>query len=406
MIDTADLWSLSFSTYTWVAVAVALAAAIIILVILLRRCRAITEASKAGEECPVLDSADYPGVTVVVYARDDAWNLPSLIRQIYAQDYPGPLEVVVVCDLGGYDTADVDAAGAMMAEFPSLRVTYIPAHSRSLSRKKLAVTLGVKAARQPFVAMTLGACAIPSDGWLRRMMTHAAEGGERCRVIVGAATMRDREGGFGPRRRMRGFDDVWQAVRSIGSALKGNPHRATGANLVYSRELFFANQGFARSLNLNWGDDDLFVNEIARGSNTAVELSPETIVEVMEADPVRAHRMERLQRDFTAGYLPQNPRLAMGLMSCAWWVWLMASVCAVWLGWPSLIPAAAIIAIAASLLAPAMVWWRRAALALKAPAAACATVPLLMLWHPLYNLRYRVAGLRHRRDNFTWVKLK
>ena len=55
--------------------------------------------------------------------------------------------MVVVCDLGGYDTADVDAAGAMMAEFPSLRVTYIPAHSRSLSRKKLAVTLGVKAAR-------------------------------------------------------------------------------------------------------------------------------------------------------------------------------------------------------------------------------------------------------------------
>jgi len=81
-------------------------------------------------------------------------------------------------------------------------------------------------------------------------------------------------------------------------------------------------------------------------------------------------------------------------------------VCAVWLGWPSLIPAAAVLAIAAPLLAVSMVWWRRAARTFHAPAAACAMVPLLMLWHPFYNLRFRLAGLRHRRDNFTWVKLK
>lgn len=402
MIDTAYLWSLSFSIYTWVAVAVAMAAAMTILIILLRRCRAA--ATTAGAS--VAEPGAWPGVTVVVYARDDAWNLPALIRRIYAQDYPGPLEVVVVSDLSGYDTADVDAAGALMPEFPTLRVTYIPAHSRSLSRKKLAVTLGVKAARHPFVSMTLGNCSIPSTDWLRRMMAHTAVDGENCSVVVGAATMRDREGAPGPKRRLRGFDDTWQALRSILPALNGRPIRATGANLVYSRELFFANQGFARSLNLNWGDDDLFVSEIAQTASTAVELSPDTIVEVMEDNPARAHRMERLQRDFTARYLPKAPRLAMGLMSCAWWVWLAASVCAVWLGWPSLIPAAAVLAIAAPLLAVSMVWWRRAARTFRAPAAACAMVPLLMLWHPFYNLRFRLAGLRHRRDNFTWVKLK
>ncbi|MDE6546116.1 MAG: glycosyltransferase [Paramuribaculum sp.] len=395
-----NLWSFDLPIYAWAAVAAAVLAAIIILVILIPRCRAIVMASRQGSEAtPILDAADYPGVTVVIYARDDAATLPQLIRDIYAQDYPGEVEVVVVCDLSGYDTADVDAAGALQTDYPSLRVTYIPAHSRSLSRKKLAVTLGVKAARQPFVAMTCGNCIIPSANWLRNMMTHIALGR---RVVVGFSTMRDADGGPGPRPMLRGFDSVWQSVRTMGSALKGHPHRATGNNLVYARELFFANQGFASSLNLKYGDDDLFVNEIADGKNTAVELSATSIVEVREKNPVRAHRMERLRRDFTARYLPQAPYLVMGLMSSMWWVWLAASAAAVIAALPSLVTACAVVVVALALCIPVMVWWRRTAKVLNAPAAACVTAPLLMFWHPVYDLTYRLRGLRHRRENYTW----
>ncbi len=28
-----------------------------------------------------------------------------------------------------------------------------------------------------------------------------------------------------------------------------------------------------------------------------------------------------------------------------------------------------------------------------------------MLCHPIYNLRFRIQGLRHRRDNYTWGDL-
>ncbi|MCM1029376.1 MAG: glycosyltransferase [Pseudoflavonifractor sp.] len=402
-MNNTDLWSFDLPGFVWLLIGLALVASALIYLILFRRLKAIVRASSASGVCPVLDAADYPGVTIVVYARDNAANLPILIRQIYAQDYPGPLEVVVVADLSGYDTADVDAAGALQPEFPSLRVTYIPAHSRNLSRKKLAVTLGVKASKMPFVALTCGNCSIPSADWLRRMMTHAAEGKK---VVVGASTMRDSDGNPGPRRRLRGFDDLWQASRSIGSALKGHPHRATGHNLIYSRDLFFANGGFATSLNLSYGDDDLFVNEIANGVNTAVELAPSSIVEVLEPSPVRAHRMERLRRDFTAGYLPQNPRLAMGLASCSWWAWLASSLAAAILGWPSLIPLIAVVVIALALCIPMMIWWRRAARALRCCDSAFLLVPLLMLWHPIYDFRYRLAGLRHRRDNYTWSKIK
>lgn len=399
---TNPLWSLDLPAYVWGAALIATAAAALILALLTVRLRAIARASKATADCPVLDAADCPGVSVVVYARDDAWNLPALIRSIYTQDYPGPVEAIVVCDLSGYDTADVDAAGALQPLFPSLRVTYIPADSRNLSRKKLAVTIGVKGARHPYVAMTCGNCSIPSPDWLRRMMTHVAHGRS---IVAGAATLRDTEGLPGSHAALRGFDEVWQTARSIRGALAGHPRHATGCNLVYSRALFFDNSGFAASLNLNYGDDNLFVDEIADGTNAAVELSPASIVEVLEGDPARAYRLDRLRRDFTARYLPRGPRMVMGAVSCAWWAWLGASVAAIWLGLPSLMPAVAMLAVALALCIPVMVMWRRAAIALKAPAAACLRVPLLMLWHPFYNLRFRIQGLRHRRDNFTWGKL-
>lgn len=37
-------------------------------------------------------------------------------------------------------------------------------------------------------------------------------------------------------------------------------------------------KGFSSSLNLKYGDDDIFISEIADGDNVAVELSPESIL--------------------------------------------------------------------------------------------------------------------------------
>ncbi len=392
------LWSFDLPLIVWILSGIALMAAGVIIALLLKRLRAIVRVAEKSTDEPL--AGNYPSVSVVVYARDDAANLPALIRQIYAQDYPGEMEVVVVADLSGYDTADVDAVGALAPEFPSLRMTFIPANSRNLSRKKLAVTLGIKAAKMQYVALTCGNCSIPSTTWLRRMMVHTLDG--RVKVVVGASTLRDLDGNPGRGARLRGFDDLWQASRSIADALEGHPRRATGHNLVYSRSIFFDNRGFASSLNLNYGDDDLFVNEIADGSNAVMELGPDTIVEARVANPATTHHLDRLHRDFTARFLPRRPALEMGAVSCCWWAWLAASVAAIGLGWPSIIPLMIVTVISLALCIPVMIWWRRAARALRCCDDACLMVPPMMLWHPVYNLGYRLSGYRNRRDNYTW----
>ena len=51
-----------------------------------------------------------------------------------------------------------------------------------------------------------------------------------------------------------------------------------GRNLSYKRALFFKNKGFASHLHIAPGDDDLFINEVANASNTAICCHPDAFV--------------------------------------------------------------------------------------------------------------------------------
>jgi hypothetical protein len=51
-----------------------------------------------------------------------------------------------------------------------------------------------------------------------------------------------------------------------------------GRNLAYRKSLFLGKKGFNQFLNVTGGDDDLFVNQHATGSNTRVEYTAEAHV--------------------------------------------------------------------------------------------------------------------------------
>jgi len=50
-----------------------------------------------------------------------------------------------------------------------------------------------------------------------------------------------------------------------------------GRNMAYRKETFFAHKGFASTLNLISGDDDLLVNKAGNSKNTKVEIAPDSI---------------------------------------------------------------------------------------------------------------------------------
>lgn len=335
-----------------------------------------------------------PAVSVVVYAQSAGHNLRTLLPQILQQDYPAPMEVIVVNDETDDDTENI--VSELELYYPNLYMTFAPERSRSLSRRKLSITLGIKAARYGVVVLTDGNCRVASPRWLRRMAAHFTRGAE---VVLGYAELREADDARELSRRYS-WDRTWESVRWISSALCGRPLRGTACNMAFVRQLFFDNKGFSKTLHLRYGDDDVFLREIASGQNTAVELADEARVVLVEGKPDEMARVERIRRDFTATMLPRRAYLSMALSSWLWWVWALCGVAATVVSLPSLVPGVASLVLSLLFCFTAMTQWCRTSVAL-ADRPLFWTVPWLAWSRPWRTLLTRIRGRRAKRDNLT-----
>ncbi|MDE6287113.1 MAG: hypothetical protein K2L99_08995, partial [Muribaculaceae bacterium] len=321
----------------------------------------------------------------------------ALLVSVLSQDYPAPGEVVVVNE--GDSTEIRDLVTRLQITYPNLYLTFTPDGAHSLSRKKLALTLGIKAARYDTVVHTAVGARIRSDKWLRSMMRHFARGGEVEVVIGYAAAMPDDDTAGGAR--CRAFDATMDAARWFGAAVAGQPFRASEYNVAYRREAFFRNKGFSRSLNLHFGDDDIFISEIAHEGNTAVELSDNSIVGVISPDYSRASRQASLRRVFTEGHIGRRPRVWRTVAAACVPASFAALVAAVCLDAGNAFVIALAVGILALLAGTITVTWRSAMWALNLRVLGSSIFPLALT----YIMRRAVLRLRARfghHKRYTW----
>ena len=364
--------------------------------------RSVGRAADVDDSTDEVDAASLPAVSVIVCAEDDARNLETLLPAILTQDYPAPFEVIVVND--GALPATKEVIARLEEKYSNLYMTFTPLESRSLSRRKLALTLGIKAARHEVVVLTTGNTRILSGRWLRLMARHFSKGKE---VVIGyaapvAAVDPDTEEPVKePWKRLHAFDSVRTAVEYLSWGLAGRPYRATCHNLAYRRAVFFRNKGFSRTLHLKYGDDDLFVNEVANRDNTAVEISQGSIVEVPEMQPQAAHKVSKLRYGYTAGKLRTGARLFFGSCSLAWGGFVGSCVALALVGLPSFVPmiAAGVLFIALTVILSLS--WRSTSRSLHSRSLFL-TVPWFLTFEPVYNLWYRIKGFIRRGSNLSW----
>ena len=113
--------------------------------------------------------------------------------------------------------------------------------------------------------MTDADCEPASDNWIREMMKSYTDGKE---IVLGyGAYMKEP---LFINKWIR-FETAFNSMLFLNYALGRNAYMGVGRNLAYRKSLFFRTKGFARHYHLISGDDDLFVNENATASNTAIE---------------------------------------------------------------------------------------------------------------------------------------
>lgn len=397
------LLSTDISALTLALFGVAAVAAVAVVLIVVPRLRRVSHAvaadtAEAEQGFDVPDEA-WPAVSVIVHSRSDASALQTLIPMILAQRYAGIYEIIVVND--GSDDAVSNVVGALQNDYRNLYMTFTPAASRSLSRRKLAITLGIKAARYDCVAIIAGNARLKSDRWLSALMQPIARGKE---VSVGYGYTVAADPEYSRRHRLLAFERVRASVQYLGSALAGRLYRAFGNNVAYRRGLFFDRKGFSDSLNLHFGDDDLFISQIARRDNYGVVLDSQAMVEIAEETPAAMMRLDKLRHDFTGRMVSRRQLRLWGFASLMWWVWTLCSVAASLTSLPSLIPLMAVTAVSLALCFTLMAAWRRCSAALCSRRLFL-TVPFFFWAQPFYTLVYRVMGRKKRASNYTWSTL-
>ena len=96
------------------------------------------------------------------------------------------------------------------------------------------------------------------------------------------------------------YDQLLFSIRYLSFALINRPYMGVSSNMAYRKELFFKNKGFSKFLHLHYGDDDLFINEIANRTNTRVEISEAGQMTATYQDYYEAFKELKLQFYFTS----------------------------------------------------------------------------------------------------------
>jgi poly-beta-1,6-N-acetyl-D-glucosamine synthase len=201
-------------------------------------------------------------VSIVICAKNEAENLEKYLPMILEQDYPD-YEVVVVNDCSEDETEDV--LKRFMNIYPRLRTTFIKEDEKFRHGKKLALTVGIKSAKNEWLLLTDADCFPQSNQWLASMSENFTE---NTSIILGYGGYYEKPGLLNMIIR---YDTAIIALQYLSFALIGKPYMGVGRNLAYRKSLFFANKGFASHARLESGDDDLFINEVATPTNVKVQ---------------------------------------------------------------------------------------------------------------------------------------
>lgn len=239
-----------------------------------------------------------PPLTVLLTAHDNAVQLERNLPAFLGQDYPEGFRVIVVADRDDAATVDVlkrftegskertqviDGNLQLFSVNSQLYYTLLPDSSRYISRKKLAVTLGVKAAQTEWIVLTDPWCRPAGNQWLKTMA--AATAGNN--LVIGY-TRYDED-----TRCSRRFSRIHTTFYLMREDLAGTAYRTDGSNLMFRKSDFMHGEGYRGNLELIRGEYDFLVNKYAAPGKTALVLHPDAWM-TEEAPSAKAWTAKRL----------------------------------------------------------------------------------------------------------------
>lgn len=214
------------------------------------------------ERKPKRDKVPAISVVVPMFVENPEYLDNGLVK-LLTQDY-NDFEVVVV--YVGHDEdffADLQCLTNHYAHLRPVHIDYSPHYPVS---SKIALNVGFKSAKNDFVVMTTTDATPSSERWLSLL----AKGFLYGDIVLGYSGVEPKSGFLNFLFREYRFTN---SVAWLSSAIRGRAYSASHNALGFAKELYFNVRGFGY-LNMNVGEDDLFLQQIATRDNVSVVLSP------------------------------------------------------------------------------------------------------------------------------------
>lgn len=243
-----------------------------------------------------------PKVSIIIASENEADELAKNLPFILSQDYPD-FEVIVVNN-GSTDESEM-LLQSLKLNNPHLYHTYLPySGDNHFGRRKLALTLGIKAAKGDVLLFTEPYSKPVSDTWISIMIDELSDKKE---VVLGYSFYKKTKSFF---NRMARFDNHLFSMQYLSMAIKGKGFLGTYRNIAFRKHLFFDNKGFASLLNLENGED-VFINRIITPDNTAVALRPDSFIET-SIESYSLWRQIKKSYFLTKSYIQSSVRALFG----------------------------------------------------------------------------------------------
>lgn len=212
-------------------------------------------------------------VSVILISDNNSCELEKNLPMFLTQDYPAGYEVIVVVCKDEDGTRDVLKT---FGKYENLYSTFVPDSSRYVSHRKLAVTLGVKAAKHEWMLLTDASCHPNTDKWIDTMSSRCRDGVD---LVFGYSNYSDEASSF------QRFNRLHREYAMMHDVFRNKVYGMTGNNLMFRKSLFMAGDGFRNNLKYIRGEYDFILNKYAGRDNVVVETSPDSFI--VEAAPTK-----------------------------------------------------------------------------------------------------------------------
>ena len=224
------------------------------------------ESAADADENEVAES-EMPAVSIVVLATGTTETLDAHLSVLLTQNYEQPYEVIVVGVKGDLSTEDV--IGKYSVDHKNLYSTYIPQRSLFISKQKLSVALGVKAAHNEWIVLLDAKDCPASSMWLRKM---AAKMDKDTNLVLGYSN-------YDPEAKpYYRFDRLRNECYLLRKASRKTAYRTESGNFAFRRSEFLEQDGYLGNLQYVGGEYEFLINKFARTYGSRIAVSPEAFV--------------------------------------------------------------------------------------------------------------------------------